>query len=136
MKVLDALTSAGLTYLLDRHNNNHALFSTYSEKRGNSSTDDIDDESINSSSSTTARQDAVAFARSVIDWSRTLSGGERQRVALARVLFKRPAFAVLDEAFNALPHSEGQHLLNVLREKNIGVILMSSSNHNIIVHHL
>jgi ABC-type uncharacterized transport system fused permease/ATPase subunit len=127
LNVLEAIKNAGLTYLLDRHVDNQEVNSSESEPRGVVIYTNENDSTINNPSVLTVRQQSVVFKRNVIDWSRTLSGGERQRVAIARLLFKIPPFAVLDEAFNALPHSEGRKLLSLLREKNIGVILLSSS---------
>ncbi len=43
-------------------------------------------------------------------WSETLSGGERQRLALARVLFHKPAYAILGEQPTAAPTSNARRM--------------------------
>jgi putative ATP-binding cassette transporter len=49
----------------------------------------------------------------VEDWNRVLSGGEQQRLGFARLLLRRPALAILDEASSALDLA-AEHDLQVL----------------------
>ncbi len=56
------------------------------------------------------------------DWLEVLSGGEKQRVGLARLLYHRPAFAVLDEATSAVNSDEQARLHEALLEAGITLL--------------
>jgi len=48
------------------------------------------------------------------DWARVLSGGEQQRIGFARLLLRRPALVILDEASSALDLAAEEALYGLL----------------------
>jgi ABC-type uncharacterized transport system fused permease/ATPase subunit len=52
-------------------------------------------------------------------WEETLSGGEKQRLAMARLLFHKPRFAVLDEATSAVSADGEETLYSACVRANI-----------------
>ena len=46
-----------------------------------------------------------------------LSGGQIQRIGIARAIYFKPKFIILDESINALDKSTEEHILNDFRIK-------------------
>ena len=61
------------------------------------------------------------------DWPRILSLGEQQRLAFARLLLNSPRFAVLDEATSALDIKTEKKLYNLLRDRELSLIIVGHS---------
>mmetsp|Transcript_16327 Transcript_16327/g.25748 ORF Transcript_16327/g.25748 Transcript_16327/m.25748 type:complete len:695 (+) Transcript_16327:94-2178(+) len=59
------------------------------------------------------------------DWAEVLSGGEKQRVAMARLLYRRPQFAVLDECTSAVSVDVEGALYTRCRELGITLFTVS-----------
>ena len=59
------------------------------------------------------------------EWKDVLSGGEKQRMSFARVLFKRPHFAILDESTSAVSADVEDALFFLLKRKGITYITLS-----------
>jgi putative ATP-binding cassette transporter len=62
-----------------------------------------------------------------VDWMEMLSLGEQQRLAFARLLLRKPAYAVLDEATSALDVDNEARLYDALR--SIGTVDFISVGH-------
>lgn len=56
------------------------------------------------------------------DWRNDLSGGEKQRLGIARVLYHRPAYCLLDEATSAVSLEIEELLYNTIKSAGISLI--------------
>lgn len=59
------------------------------------------------------------------DWNEILSGGEKQRIAMARLFYHRPQFAILDECTSAIPLDVEHALYTKARELGITLFTIS-----------
>eukprot|EP00850_Spirogloea_muscicola_P018656 SM000173S03025 [mRNA] locus=s173:214507:219530:+ [translate_table: standard] len=97
----------------------------YGHKRVSQTSDAADDERVSQALSATEigylmhRGDGLDQMQ---NWEETLSGGERQRLAIARVLYHRPKYAVLDECTSAVSADGEEHLYKLLQEAGITML--------------
>lgn len=61
----------------------------------------------------------------VSDWADVLSGGEKQRVAMARLFYHKPQFAILDECTSAVSVDVEGAMYSHCREQNITLFTVS-----------
>jgi ATP-binding cassette subfamily D (ALD) protein 3 len=59
------------------------------------------------------------------DWADVLSGGEKQRVAMARLFYHKPQFAILDECTSAVSVDVEGAMYSFCREQNITLFTVS-----------
>lgn len=61
----------------------------------------------------------------VHDWTDVLSGGEKQRLAMARLFYHSPQFAILDECTSAVSVDVEGAMYSYCREQNITLFTVS-----------
>jgi ABC-type uncharacterized transport system fused permease/ATPase subunit len=68
---------------------------------------------------------------SVQDWANVLSGGEQQRIGMARLLYHKPSFAVLDECTSAVDSALEAKFYSQI--KALGIVFVSVAHRTTVI---